>query len=195
MSKFLRDNAAIVIGAALPVVVVLFFVLATQLPKAYVPPPAHDLVLMSQNGPYDVRPLRVQVRVEDGRLRVRTYKLDYAGNAVVSYGQVVPRLFLWSHATHSVRELALELPEVGDTFVEGMEARVAELADRRLSNDTLAPDGYRFRTEGHDNGVFGLFFNRYEPRTLLEKDGAVERIALPTEVPYWGVQFVGWVIE
>lgn len=191
----MRDNAAIVVGAALPVLVVLFFVLATQLPKAYVAPPAHDVVLLSQNGPYQARPWRVDVRVEDGRLRARGYKLDYAGNAALAYPQIVPRVFLWSHTTKSIHELELTLPEDTATFADGTEIGIAEFADRRLSTDTVAPDGYRFRTTGYDSGLFGLFFDRNEPRTLLEKDGAVEKLALPGEVPYWGVQFLGWVVE
>jgi len=195
MAKFLRDNVAIVVGAALPVVVVLFFVLATQLPKAYVAPPQHDLVMLSQNGPYPARQLRVEVRVEDGLLRVRAYKLDYAGSPALAYAEIVPRLFLWSHATHSVRELEIDLPEDVDSLTAGTEIVVPELAGRRLSPDVLAPDGYRFRTAPYDRGIFGLFFDRRGPRTQLQKDGSVEQLELPDQVPYWGVQFLGWVVE
>jgi hypothetical protein len=193
MPKFLRENAAIVVGAALPVVVVLFFVLATQLPKAYVAPPAHDVVLLSQNGPFGARPMRVDVRVESGYLRARVYQPDYAGNPAPYYG-TVPRIYLWDHETQSVRELTLDLPQ-SETFANGTEAVVPELVGTRLSAAAVAPDGYVFTTTGYDNGVFGLFFDRNGPRWVLEKDGAVQRLDLPNEAPYWGVQFLGWVVE
>lgn len=193
MPKFLRENAAIVIGAALPIVVVLFFVLATQLPKAYVAPPAHDVVLLSQNGPYETRPMRVDVRVESGYLRARVYQPDYAGNPAPYYG-TVPRVYLWDHDTRSVRELTLDLPQ-SETFANGTEAVVPELVGVRLRAESVAPDGYVFTSTGYDSGVFGLFFDRNAPRFVLEKDGAVERLDLPNEAPYWGVQFLGWVVE
>lgn len=193
MPKFLRENAAIFIGAALPVVVVLFFVLATQLPKAYVAPPMHDVVLLSQNGAFGARPMRVDVRVENGALRARVYQPDYAGNPAPYYG-TVPRIYLWNHETQSVRELTLDLPQ-SETFANGTEAVVPELVGVRLSADSVAPDGYVFASRGNDSGVFGMFFSRNEPRSVLEKDGAVQRLELPNEAPYWGVQFLGWVVE
>jgi hypothetical protein len=195
VGRFFRDNVAIVLGVSLPIVVVLFFVLASSLPKAYVDPPQHDLLLLSQNGPYAMRPLRLDIGVSDGRLRVRAYKLDYAGTPAVAYSQIVPRLFIWSGATRSSREIALELPDDIETFENGTEIAVPQLDGRRLSTDTRAPDGYVFRSTGYGRGVFGLFFDRDGPRTVVEKDGAAETVRMPGDVPYWGVQFLAWVVE
>lgn len=192
MRRFLRDNAAIVIGAALPVVVVLFFVLATQLPKAYVEPPLYDVLLLSRDGGFDERRMRIDVRIEGGFLRVRAYQVDF-GNPAPSYGYV-PRLLLWDRETRSVRELDLELPP-SDDFQNGTEVVVPELVGRRLSGNSVAPDGYVFTTAGGSSGVFGLFFDRSEPRWVLEKDGAVHRMTLPRDSYYWSVEFVGWVLE
>lgn len=192
MRKLLRENAALVIGAALPVVVVLFFVLATQLPKTYVDLPLYDAVLLSRDDSYDRLRMRVDVRIEDGFLRARAYQIDY-GNPSASYGYV-PRLLLWDHETQSVRELELDLPP-SDGFANGTDVVVPELVGRRLSGESVAPDGYVFTTTGGDNGVFGMFFSRNEPRWVLEKDGAVHRVTLPRDSYYWSVEFLGWVLE
>lgn len=192
MTKFLRENAALALGAALPIVVVLFFVLATQLPKAYVAPPAYDVLILSQNNPIGLQRMRVDVRVEGDQLRARAYQPDYAGNGA-AYG-IVPRLFLWDHDSQRVRELALQLPE-GESFANGTEVVVSDLVGRRISTAVVAPDGYSYTTTGYDGGLFGLFFDRDGPRAVLEKEGAVQRITLPGDAPYWGAQFLGWIVE
>ena len=193
MRAFLRDNVAILIGVSLPIVVVAFFVLASYAPRAYLEPPQHDAVLVSYSGG-NVRPVRVEVDVNGGRLRTRVYKLDYNGNAIV-YGPNAPRLFLWSHETRSVREIPIDVPADLDGFVNGGEVQIPELAGLRLSTEQRAPDGYMLSSTGYRSGPFGLFFDRSSPRLVLEKDGAVHAVPLPASVPYWDVRFLAWVVE
>jgi hypothetical protein len=191
MIKILRDNAAIVVGLALPFLVVLFFVLATALPKAYVDPPRHDVLLISENGPASARPVRVDVRTDDGRLSVRAYKLD-ASFPPGAYWHATPRLFIWSHETRSIREISFDVPNDEVIPPEGTEIAVPEIGARRLHTDTLAPDGYRFLT-ADGSGLFELFFDRNGSRLIVEKDGAIEDVSPPE--PYWGTRFLGWVVE
>jgi hypothetical protein len=197
MRQFFRDNVLIVIGVALPLLVVAFFVIASSLPQAYVDPPQHDVLLLTQYGGYDARSVRLEVLVNGGRLQVRAHKVPSAGNSQVPYVGPSPRLFLWNHDTRSAHEVALPLPADLESLPDGAEIPPpGELAGLRLSTALVAPDGYELRTNGYGgDGLFGVFFDRRRPRTLLVKDGAAQVVALPGEVPYWGTQFLAWVVE
>jgi len=193
MRVFLRDNVAIVVGVSLPLVVVLLFVLATYVPRAYVEPPRHDLLLVAYNYNVQTRPERVDLRVTDGRLDVRAYKLDVNGNTV--YGQPLPRLFLWSHESRSIHEISLDIPSL-ETLANGAAVAVPELAQRRLGTDLRAPDGYEYRAAGYGgSGLFGMFFDRSSQKVVLQKNGATEELRMPGDVPYWNAQFLAWVVE
>jgi hypothetical protein len=195
MRQFFRDNVLIVIGIALPLLVVAFFVIASRLPQAYVDPPQHDLLLLTQYGGYDARSVRLEILVNAGRLQVRAHKSP--ANAQAPYVGPSPRLFLWSHETRSAHEVALPLPNDLASLADGAEIPPPpELAGRQLSTELVSPDGYELRTNGYGgDGLFGLFFARTRPRTLIAKGGAAQAIALPGEVPYWGTQFLAWIVE
>jgi hypothetical protein len=191
MRTFVRDNFAILIGLALPIVVAAFFLLANYWGRVSLEPPAHDALLRTYSGGGATRAMRIEIDVAGERLRVRAFKTDYDGRAI-TYAAAQPRLLLWSHDTETVRELSFEVPA---DFVDGSELRIPELEGRRLSTAVRSPDGYEIGTTGYRNGLFGLFFDRSTPRLVLEKDGAKRALPLPSTLPYWDVQFVAWVIE
>jgi hypothetical protein len=197
MRQFLRDHFAIVIGLALPLVVVAFFVAASRLPQAYVDPPQHDLLLLTQSGGYDAHAVRLEMLVSDGRLQVRAHKAPSLGQSQTGYAGPSPRLFLWSHETGTAHEVAIALPGDLESLADGAEIPPPpELASRRLRTELRSPDGYELRIESYGGGgLFGLFFNRSRPRTVLVKDGAARAISLPGELPYWSTQFFAWVVE
>jgi hypothetical protein len=197
MRQFFRDNFAIVLGIALPILVVVFFVVASRLPQAYVAPPQHDLLLLTQYGGYEARPVRLEILVADGRLEVRAHKVQGVGNAPPAYTGPSPRLYLWSHETRTAHEVAIVLPSGVESLADGATIPPpAELAGKRLSTDFRAPDGYELRTNGYGSGgLFGMFFERNRPRTLIAKDGAAHPVSLPGDAPYWGSQFLAWVVE
>ena len=197
MRAFLRDNVAILIGVSLPLLVVAFFVIASNLPKAYVDPPQHDLLLLGQDGAYQSRPVQLDITVVEGRLRVRTFKPDYRGNVGVTYFQAGTRLYIWSHETRSFREVPIDLPADVETFDNGTEIAVPPLVGKRLVTELRAPDGYEYRTTGYGGGgAFDfLFSERSRPRTSIVKDGAAVTLTPPGNLPYWGVQFLAWVVE
>jgi hypothetical protein len=195
MRQTLRDNFAIVVGLTLPLVVVLFFVIANRVPRALVEPPRHDLLLLSNTGAYNTRPARIDVHVDGGRLRVRAYRLDYTGMpALGAYSGPMPRIYLWSHESGAVREIPLTLPEDAAALENGADIAVPELEGVRLSTELRAPDGYEFRMTGYGGGFFPFFFDRSSPRPVVTKDGATHEVETPGGEPYWGVQFLAWVV-
>ena len=109
IGKLLRENTALVIGILLPVVVVVFFLLATYVPRLLVDPPQYDFLFVQKHTDYSSHPQsRWSHEIEidsDGRLRVRAFMTE--PEKWVSR----PRLFLYEHLSGNVREIRLSLPE------------------------------------------------------------------------------------
>lgn len=74
MKKFLRENFVLAAGIALPLLLVIFFWLATWLPTLYVDPPQYDLLYTVRDYDYDA-PGNLAVRIEarDGQAVIRVY--------------------------------------------------------------------------------------------------------------------------
>lgn len=194
MRAFFRDNIAVVVGISLPIVVMTFFVVASRLPRSFVEPPQHDLLLLSQNGRYDSRPVRIDIRIDAGTVRTRMYKSDSASNPA-ALTMATPRLFRWSHDTQSVHEIVLILPDDINAIQNGDGLVIDELVGRSVSTDMRAPDGYSFQVGGYDRGFFGVFFDGGAREPVISKRGATIPLAVPGEAGYWNVQFLAWVVE
>ena len=193
MYKFLRENMMIVVSIALPLLVVVFFALASVLPRWFSTPPAHDLLLTHQgNAIATESPVKISLSVQDDRLRVMVVKADRSG-----YGNN-PRLFRYIHATGEVREISIPISaEIAD-LPEGSELPLPELAGLKVSSAIRAPDGYEFQGYRRGGGLmtdlFGGSRNRHDVRIV--KDGAIIRLRLPSS-DYWysNVRFLGWIID
>ncbi len=192
MRRFLRENLLIVVSVVLPLLVVLFFVLASELPKLYVSAPAHDLVLSVRVPGVDrASPVRVELLVLDGKIKLRVHQLENAGNADV------PRIFVYEHARDAVREIDIRLPEDIEDMPEGSELVVPELSGFTLDTSLRAPDGYVYigtrRPTGALMGLFGS--SRIRNEVMIEKDGAVRAIHMPVAGYWYGEpRFIGWVV-
>jgi hypothetical protein len=191
--SFFRQNAFLLAAAALPLLVVVFFVLASAIPRWTVPAPAYDVVLRA-DGRYNQAGPRVTVdyQVRDGRVQATVRPSppnSYLAPAV---------LFLFDHTTLNVREIPVELPELRDgdeprTFV------VPALAGRQVDVQTTAPDGYALEIRGRRGpGLIGEIFGmgRYDSGASLVNRGRIVPIDLPPDHQYgYGVQMVGWLTD
>jgi len=192
---FLRENAFLVAAIALPVLVGLFFVIASSVPRWTVPDPAFDLVMRAAR-PYDATPSRVIVNfdVRDGRVRATVRPAPDQG-----YVQVWALLY-FDHRTMTVRELPVDLPT---SLLPGEEERVVEieaLANVQVSSQATAPDGYTLendptRSPGLVGDLFGV--RRSRQGAALVNGGRIVRVELPSpfQSPYQSVAYgVGWVL-
>ena len=194
-SRFLRDNAFVVAAVSLPVLVGIFFVVASAIPRWTVPAPVYDLVLRGGR-PYDSAPGKVIVdfQVRDGRVEAVVRRAP-------DHGYVQPwGLLYFAHETMTVTGIPLDLP----TSLEGEESRtvvVEALSKARVSAQTTAPDGYKLEnsTSGSPGIVGDLFgIGRYQATAALANRGRIIRLELPSpyEQPYQSMVYaVGWVLE
>jgi hypothetical protein len=193
MKTYLRENLMIVVSIALPLMVALFFVLASILPGLYSSPPAHDLLitLQGRTTAYSSQ-VKIKLVIRNERLKAVVVLSDQ------SNFENNPRLFRYSHVTGDVREISIQLPEDITGLSYGDEIPVPELAGLRVSSALRAPDGYEFRGYRRGGGLMTDLFGGSRNRTdvSIAKNGAIVRLRLP-ESDYWynDVRFVGWVIE
>ena len=183
----------IVVSIALPLLVVLFFALASILPSLYSTPPAHDLLLSFQGrATSKTSQVRINLSVVDGRVKAVTSPLDKY------YYDNYPRLFRYHHQSGEISEISIPVPDNIAELKDGTEIPIPELAGVRVSDKLRAPDGYEFSGRRRGGGFIMEMFGGSRNRNYLRisKDGAITRVRLP-ESDYWynDARFVGWVLN
>jgi hypothetical protein len=194
MKKLLRDNPVIALSIALPILVVALFAAATVLPKLLVDPPAYSLLLVDNTADGSISsPVNIDLSVVNDRVRVRISKREEDER------EQFPRIYIFDHATASVRDIPILLPDDIDKLKDGTEIVIPGLTNLRISAAFRAPDGYEF--QGYANSGAGLMTglfggNRTRNGVTIAKDGAIERIRLPVANDWYGdIRFLGWVVE
>lgn len=188
---FLARHGPVIAGVALPIVVVVAFVVARMVPRALVDDPRYDLLFaVASEVPIQPRQASCEIGAHEGRLRARWTALEQP-----AYAQV-QRVYRLHPATGVLTELTVPEPPLEgfegtrDLYFEGFE-------DVRLDTSPRAPDGYEFENGySSGSGLFGeLFGGRSRgPRSSIKKSGRV--IELPQTSPnvYGYAVFLGWAV-
>ena len=194
IKKLLRENAVIALSVALPILVVALFSAATLLPRILVDPPAYSLLLVDDTANVSISsPVNIDLSVVNDRVRVRISKRQEDER------EQFPRIYIFDHATASVRDIPIPLPDDIDQLKDGTEIVIPGLTNLKISAAFRAPDGYEF--QGFANGgaglMTGLFVgNRTRNGVTIAKDGAIVRIRLPVANDWYSdIRFLGWVVE
>ena len=180
--RFLRDNVFLVAAVSLPLVVVAFFLLSTAIPRWTV----SAACVRSA----DARERRVQLQPDesagDRSFNVRDGKVEatISGRPGQRVSIAIGPLFLFDHATLSVSEIPVELPDKL-VLVEGDPPRTIVVdtpPGRRVLAQARAPDGYQLETRSQRGpGIVGELFgmHRYNSDAVLTNRGRVIPITLP----------------
>lgn len=194
MSKgFLRENAFLAAAIALPIAVVMLFLIATALPRWLVAAPQHDLLIRAHGSYEQARPrVSVEFVVRDARVEAIV-----RGLPAETYAQV-PRLYLVEHDTMNVREVPYDVPTALGPNDPPVTISI-DLKARKVIADSKSPDGYELRTQssGGNAGIAGDLFGMrsYRHEAALVKSGRVEEISLPVGTSSYSVAAVGWVLN
>ena len=199
IKSFFKENFVLVVGLSLPVLLIVGFMVATNLPQLMSDPPKYDLVFATTDYPPNAGNLPVSVRfvVKNGVLTA-----EYARTALMSAGYVYSgwkKLYLYEAKTQKVRELTFGFPPDMGSIVDTKEETVAATKDMKLDTTLQSPDGYELSYDAYSNSgllnevFWGSTYN-HEPRLkhgsssvpLSTGDGR-------TNFYYNGVEFVGWV--
>jgi hypothetical protein len=199
--NFFKDNFVLVVGLALPVVLIIGFLIASNVPQVLSDPPQYDLVFSTTDYPPNANNIPVSVRlvVKDGVL-----KAQYARTAVApgSYPyNTWKKLYIYEANRQKVRQLTFGFPADIDAITGTKEETVDATKDMKFDTTLQSPDGYELSYDGYSrsgllNEVFwgGGGYGR-EPR--LKKGSSTVRLTTGdsnTYFSYGDLQFIGWAI-
>jgi hypothetical protein len=196
--SFIKENFVLVVGLALPVLLMISFMIFATLPqRELADPPGYDLVFSTSdfNTGMSNLPVSVNFVVRDGKLKAQYVAYNPPGN----YGNSWRKLYLYEAGTGKVRQLTFGYPADMDKIAGTREELVAATEDLTLDTTLAAPDGYQLSYEGYSrSGLFNDLFwgggSSNEPR--LRKGASSVRLApdnSDTYFYYGDVQFIGWV--
>ena len=193
MLKHIRQNPMIAAGILLPLIIVVFFLLATAIPRWLVAPPEYDFVFTVPEHNPSRRDVELTIDVVDNRLRARLFKKN-------DYYRGIARLYVFEHETQDVREISINIPGDLESFEDGAEIIVPEFADRSISTNREAPDGYELLGPGYgrgDNLMTALFGGHRRYQLSIHKAGAVVEIPSTGDHRnyYYSATFLGWVTK
>lgn len=196
--NFIKDNFVLIVGLALPVLLMFGFMLAANMPQALSDPPKYDLVFSITEYPSysGTIPIGVKLYVKDGVL-----KAQYTKNAPQPSGysgsNVWKKLYLYDAQTKTVKELPFPYPADMDK-IDGMREETLEATKgMKLDTTTEAPDGYELTTDSYSHpGLLGDLFGggSYSSEPVLKKGASRVKLSdSRTSFSYQNPEFVGWV--
>lgn len=199
MKRFLKENLVLAMGVALPVLLVVFFLIATWLPSLFVASPKYDF-LFSNGNIYSAKGW-ISTRIENGRLKITERISNDNCNTYQEY-----KLYLLEASTGNVRRLAnipspssearCRNPQPLSSYER--EVLVEQIKNYKFSSEPAAPDGYVLRISASGGGGFPFFYSGgWRNRFSLYKNGRSVKIEMPDEEErrYYEVSAIGWVVE
>lgn len=195
--KFIRDNLVLMGGIALPVVMMLGFLVASSLPRSLADPPQYDLVFFVDDYASSSAgniPVSVKLLVRNGQL-VAQYAPVGAQNGYGTW----KKIYRFEAATRTVREIPFGYPANLESITGLREEPVAGLEDARLDTRLQAPDGYELASDQYrGDGLIGdLFWRGGTGRPRLRNGASSVPLDLASDTQaylYSNVQFLGWVL-
>jgi len=163
-----KGNIPLIIGLALPVVMILIVLTVVYLPSLFVDP-EYDFVYVSSD----------------------SYRLYY-NYQVDSEGRLSRRTGVSSYDTSS----STDQMYLYDVSAEESERIDFERAIRfEYSTKSKSPDGYEFeRNSGGGGFIFPISYYGSSRNYVLKKGNSAKEISLETD-RYQNVEFVGWVLD
>lgn len=188
MKGFLKQNFVLVVGIALPVVLMAFFYIAGRISVAGIDPPQYDAVFAvnyiehGPNQPY-------KIGIDNGNLVIRCNpKDDETGRHYKK-----PQIYVFDHVAHDARLLDIDFDNVEDGLVKDPDIDV--LNQKRLIPDPTSPDGYHFEHPSRSSGVGlvrGLFgMARYRNDYVLKNGARVVAVKGPQRSRQ--AHFIAWI--
>jgi hypothetical protein len=197
--EFVRANLVLVVGLALPIVLMAGFLVASGLPQRMADPPKSSLVFAVTDFSQGVSgiPISVSFVVQDGVLKAQYIKLPPQPTGYVN--NAWKKLYLYDATTQKVQQLSFGFPANMDA-IEGTVVEVVDATRTMRLNTTLqSPDGYELsRDNGSRSGLINEIFwgGGYSNDYRLRKGSSSIRLPLASaNISYGNVEFVGWVMD
>lgn len=196
--NFFKDNFVLIVGLALPVVLMVVFMLAQAVPQSMTDPPQHDLIFSAQDYQSKNLPINVLLVVKDGTLKAQYTKVPNPQYPNTMWY----KLYRYDAKTQQVSELSFGYPEDMDKIETMREDTVEATKGLKLSTNLTSPDGYEMSYETNSHG--GLVnevlwdFGGHSSEMRLRKGASSVRLTTGNnQYPFYygSATFVGWVVK
>jgi hypothetical protein len=195
--RVLKENPALAVGIGLPILVVIFFAVATIVPSWLVAPPQYD-VLFAVNIPNYAahEPSNGEIKFAASNGHLKAYRRFDPKQACCPNNM---QLYMFEAKTGRVHEIFIE-PVSAPANADGnwKEFTVPEAEKLQIDPSTIAPDGYEFHDRSGYGGEVWPFFagHSVHDRMAIGKQGREVTIPLPVSNNIYisNAQFIGWVV-
>jgi hypothetical protein len=197
--SFFKKNFVLIVGLTLPVLLIVGFMVATNLPQTLSDPPKYDLVFSTTDYPPNANniPVSARLMVKDGVL-----KAQYVRTPVPPGGypyNTWKKLFIYDAKSRKVRQLTFGFPPDMEAIEGTREETVEATKDLKLDTTLQSPDGYQIAYDGYSHsGLLNEVFwgGGYSNEPRLKRGSSSVRLAPgdnASSFSYGTVEFVGWV--
>lgn len=194
--NFFKDNFVLIIGLALPVVLMVAFMIVASMPQKMGAPPKYDLIFWTSDYAYNKqRPVNVSLTVQDGVLKAQYTKVPdpkYPNSQWI-------KLYQFEAKTQTVRQLEFGDPYDMDKIDPSREDTVEATKGLKLDTTLKSPDGFEltaenYRRYGLVNEIFGSWRNDYNMKLRNGLTAVPLKTGNSNDIFYNGqTNFLGWV--
>lgn len=191
MNNFFKQNIALVVGIALPLLLAALFYVAGEVSQRTVPDPRYAVLFVKDY--YDNTDVPWSIKVKDGKVDISIS--DTRVNAQ-NYGWTKPTLYILEPGKKSARKIAVEFDPDHRGPVTSPDLESVQKG-AHISTDSSAPDGYRFEYDARSGGglfreIFGGPGHRDSSYALVNSSRRVGVLTPPDTL--YSATFLGWVI-
>lgn len=184
--KFIKNNLALVLGLALPLLLVIFMILASLLPRLWIDPPQYSLLYASNLYTYGP----ISMYVNEGKLHLRFTTANYQNTNP-------PRLFIFNPKTKQRQEISFKFPKVPASTSDKkvFDYLLPETGNLKLDPSVSAPDGYEYLGgSDYGSGLAFLIFSSPRAQFSIGKRGNIISLPEGNARDSYGPTFLGWII-
>lgn len=197
MKPFIKENAALVVALALPILFACFFYVSKNMVTEKGPAPQYDFIV--SNNYHDQN---FDVEVINGTLSVQfIYPVKNDRGQFPQISRNRAELYYVDADTMIAEPLNFALPDDArnpppEKEGQAVDIKIDKTDGLNFSAATIAPDGYTFRRSDYRSGniLTEIYSSRSNGRNswVLDKDGSIYKIK---GLDHYNLQVLGWVLD
>ncbi|MCS5708519.1 hypothetical protein CC99x_006310 [Candidatus Berkiella cookevillensis] len=185
----IKNNIFLILGVALPVLIVTFVWILRIAHQRNIPPPQYNFIYVENNYSYN------RIVLENNAVYVITAKVPApTANNPQPLPKQQPKLYLYDLQSQSANELSYHAPMPNPDNEQ--KTFIFNIKNASLSTDYKSPDNFIFESR-YRGGSAGIIFGGhtgFSHEYYLKNDGKKFPINIKKENPSNYVQFLAWIV-